>query len=162
MIDKVQLTAKQIEALELQQQGFTYQQMADRLGITPEAVSYRLTNARRRIAIANGETVYNRIQLTQKEAEVLDLQQQGFTRKQIAEKIGIAEKSVDSRLVRAKRCIRIKEQQSSINKCAKEYCDHLLYTENAITLDSYIGRIAVYLCTEHLADFLQANIASQK
>lgn len=114
MIDKAQLTPKQIEALELQKQGLTYQQMADRLGITPEAVSYRLMHARRSIARSKGIIVKKTIktQLTQREAETLALKQQGLTYKQIAEKLGISEKAVDNRLIKARKRIRTKEHSS--------------------------------------------------
>jgi DNA-binding CsgD family transcriptional regulator len=114
MIDKEQLTPKQIEALDLQKQGFTYQQIADKLGITPEAVSYRLTHARRSIARSKGIIVKKTIktQLTQREAEALALKQQGLTYKQIAEKLGISEKAVDNRLIKARKRIRAKEYLS--------------------------------------------------
>lgn len=116
MIDKAQLTSKQIEALELQQQGLTYQQMADRLGITPEAVSYRLIRARRNIArpkdATANKTKPKRAQLTQKEAEVLALREQGLKYQQIADKLGISYKKVKSRLWKARNFIKIRRHSS--------------------------------------------------
>jgi DNA-binding CsgD family transcriptional regulator len=113
MIDKVQLTPKQIEAMELQRQGFTYQQIADKLGITREAVSYRLTNARRRIAgLIVNKAKPNKTQLTQKEAEVLALRNQGLKYQQIADELGISHKKVKSRLWKARNFIKTKERSS--------------------------------------------------
>lgn len=113
MIDKAQLTPKQIEALELQKQGFTYQQIADRLDITIGAVSYRLTNARRRIAglIVNKAKQKKKL-LTQKEAEVLALREQGLKYQQIADKLDISYKKVKSRLWKARNFIKTKENLS--------------------------------------------------
>lgn len=108
MIDKAQLTPKQIEALELQKQGLTYQQMAERLGITPEAVSFRLMRARRPKANKT-KAKAKRTQLTQKEAEVLVLREQGLTYRQIADDLGITYKKVKSRLWKARNFIKAKD-----------------------------------------------------
>ena len=110
MIDNTQLTPKQIEALELQKQGLTYQQMADKLGITPEAVSFRLMRARRpKVNKAKAK----RTHLTQKEAEVLVLREQGLTYRQIADDLGITYKKVKSRLWKARNFIRAKDAMDS-------------------------------------------------
>lgn len=114
MIDNTQLTQKQIEALELQRQGLTYQQIADRLSITPEAVSYRLIRARRSIAgLKINKTKPKRTQLTQKEAEVLALREQGLKYQQIADELDIPYRKVKSRLWKARNFIRTKENRES-------------------------------------------------
>jgi DNA-binding CsgD family transcriptional regulator len=87
---KLQITQKQIEALELQKQGLTYWEIADELGISEGSVNKRLQRARHHI---NGTKAPNKSKagkkLSPKEAEVLDLKLQGFTHAQIAEKMHI-------------------------------------------------------------------------
>ncbi len=46
--------------------------------------------------------------------------------------------------------------------CAKEDCAKLAFTGNAMVLPTIIGTVVVYLCPEHFAEFLQANMAQQQ
>jgi DNA-directed RNA polymerase specialized sigma24 family protein len=111
--DKTRLTPKQLEALALQEQGLTYWEIADRLGITEDAVSKRLTKARMIRVIENDTTVTKidkiRTELTPQEAEAVELQRQGFTYQQIAEKLHIVKGTVQRRLKSARLRQRVKE-----------------------------------------------------
>jgi DNA-binding CsgD family transcriptional regulator len=100
--DRTQPTPKQAEALALQAQGLTYWEISDKLGITPEAVSKRLTNARRRAV---------RPILTPRESEILELREQGLSHTKIANKLHISRRAVGIHLDNIKERIKLKEQQ---------------------------------------------------
>ena len=89
------ITIKQAEALQMQEEGLTYQQISDVLGISEQAVSDRLARARRHL---NGTKAPKRSQAGKKlfprEQELLDLKRQGLSHVQIAERMGISERTV--------------------------------------------------------------------
>jgi DNA-binding CsgD family transcriptional regulator len=89
------MTPKQSEALELQEQGLTYSQIADQLDISETAVNDRLARARRHL---NGTKAPKRSQAGKKlfprEAELLDLKRQGLSHVQIAERMDISIRTV--------------------------------------------------------------------
>ena len=84
------LTPKQCEALYLQIQGLTYREIADELGISPEAVNGRLKRARHHINGTSPKKDKSRRPLTPREIEVLELRRQGMKRKEIAKKLNIS------------------------------------------------------------------------
>ena len=94
------VTAKQAEALSLQLQGLTYWEIANKLGISAEAVSERLLAARRWIKDIKKKGPTK--ELTPREQEVLELQQQGLTNQQIAKRLRITSITVRSHIYNAR------------------------------------------------------------
>lgn len=88
------ITAKQSEALEMQDAGLTYKQIADLLGITETAVQLRLARARHHLGIPELRLRKQTTEPTERQGQVLELKSQGLKTKQIADQLGINRKTV--------------------------------------------------------------------
>jgi len=105
------ITPKQAEALQMQNEGLTYFEIAEQLGISQEAVSVRLMRARKRLGLPELRIRNDQAnKLTKRQEQVLELKQQGFTSRQIANKLGIEKITVKEHVRNAKR--RVKGQQA--------------------------------------------------
>ncbi len=105
----MKLTPKQSEALQMQESGLTYSQIAEQLGISTEAVNVRLAKARRQLGLPVLR-LRAKSQLTSRQKQVLKLKEQGLKNSQIAERLGIKPITVKEHARNAKR--RVEEQQS--------------------------------------------------
>lgn len=85
----MQITPKQSEALELQNAGLTYSQIAEKLDISVAAVEFRLRRARNRLGIPILRIRAKSTEPTQRQEQVIGLKSQGLKTSQIAERLGI-------------------------------------------------------------------------
>lgn len=83
------LTIKQSEALQMQDAGLTYKQIADVLGISEQAVQVRLARARHHLGIPQLRLRRPATEPTERQEQVLALKSEGLQTKQIAERLGI-------------------------------------------------------------------------
>lgn len=102
------ITPKQAEALEMQNEGLTYKQIADLLGITETAVEARLARARHRLDIPVLRLRKRATGPTQRQEQVLSLRSKGLTYRQIAAKLAINRETVKQHIRNAR--IRAEEQ----------------------------------------------------
>jgi len=94
------VTTKQAEALSMQLQGLTYWEIANKMEISPEAVSIRLHQARSHLPNLKKKSPTK--ELTPREQEILELRNQGLTNNQIANKLKISKLTVKSHIYNAK------------------------------------------------------------
>jgi DNA-binding CsgD family transcriptional regulator len=95
------VTARQAELLDLQMQGLSYWDIADKLCISPSSVSITLMRARKNIA-ATKKSPRKPEELTPREQEILTLKSLGLTNIQIAMKLRISKHTVKSHVYHAK------------------------------------------------------------